>query len=145
MKGTPLSRAYFDSVGIPFRANATDIETGRMVVIDGVSVNAAVGARMSAPGVFAPVSGTVACWSTAARCAISAPASHAGLALFGMEIEGCARCGGKLKILASLEEPEVIAKNLAHLERAGADQSQAELPRGARAPPSQASLLRIRE
>jgi hypothetical protein len=30
--------------------------------------------------------------------------------VFGIEIEGCARCGGKLKILASIDEPQVIAK-----------------------------------
>jgi len=40
--------------------------------------------------------------------------------LFGIDIEACARCGGKLKVIASIEEPEVIAKMLAHLERRGA-------------------------
>jgi len=35
--------------------------------------------------------------------------------VFGIEIEGCARCGGKLKVIASIEEPEVIAKVIAHL------------------------------
>ena len=40
-----------------------------------------------------------------------------------------------------LEEPEVIAKILAHLEKTAPDQHQAELPFGARAPPSQARLL----
>ena len=29
--------------------------------------------------------------------------------VFGIEIEGCAHCGGKLKIIASIEEPEVIS------------------------------------
>ena len=61
--------------------------------------------------------------------------------VFGIEIEGCARCGGKLKIIASIEEPQVIAQILAHLEKTAADQYQCELPIGARAPPSQASLL----
>lgn len=37
--------------------------------------------------------------------------------LLGLEIEACARCGGKPKIIASIEEPAVIAKNQAHLER----------------------------
>lgn len=62
--------------------------------------------------------------------------------MFGSEIEDSARCGGKLKIIAGIEEPEVIAKILAHLERTAADQFQSELPLGARAPPvpSQASL-----
>jgi hypothetical protein len=35
--------------------------------------------------------------------------------LFGIEIEDCARCGGKPKVIASIEEPQVIAKILAHL------------------------------
>jgi hypothetical protein len=33
----------------------------------------------------------------------------------GIEIEDCARCGGNLTIMPSIEEPEVIAKILAHL------------------------------
>jgi hypothetical protein len=37
--------------------------------------------------------------------------------VFGVEIESCARCGGKLKVIAGIEEPRVIAKILAHLER----------------------------
>jgi hypothetical protein len=63
--------------------------------------------------------------------------------VFGIEIEDCGRCGGKLKIIASIEEPEVIAKILAHLEKIAPDQFQPELPLGARAPPvpPQASLL----
>ena len=61
--------------------------------------------------------------------------------VFGIEIEGCARCGGKLKILASIEEPEVIAKILAHLKKTAPERLQPELPLGARAPPSQAGLL----
>ncbi|MGC4054278.1 MAG: hypothetical protein QM757_34770 [Paludibaculum sp.] len=40
---------------------------------------------------------------------------------FGVEIEACARCGGKLRIIASIEEPEVIAKILAHLEKTAPD------------------------
>ena len=55
---------------------------------------------------------------------------------FGVEIEACARCGGKLAIIASIGKPEVIAKILAHLERTAANQYQPELPLGARAPPS---------
>jgi hypothetical protein len=63
--------------------------------------------------------------------------------VFGIEIHDCARCGGKLAIIASIQEPEVIAKILAHLEMTAPDQFQPELPLGARAPPSQASLLRV--
>jgi hypothetical protein len=61
--------------------------------------------------------------------------------VFGVQIESCARCGGKLKVIASIEEPQVIAKILAHLERSGPDQCQPELPLGARAPPAQSRLL----
>jgi hypothetical protein len=61
--------------------------------------------------------------------------------LFGIEIEACVRCGGRLRIIASIEEPEVIAKILAHLERVAPQQYSAEWRPGARAPPSQARLL----
>ena len=63
--------------------------------------------------------------------------------VFGIEIDSCARCGGKLEVIASIEEPEVIAKILVHLEKAAPDQPQVELPLDARAP-SQASLLQVR-
>ena len=61
--------------------------------------------------------------------------------VFGVDIEACARCGGKLAVIAGIEEPEVIQKILAHLERTAPDQHQAELPLGARAPPAQSRLL----
>jgi hypothetical protein len=61
--------------------------------------------------------------------------------VFGVQIESCARCGGELKIIASIEEPQFIAKILSHLERAVAEQSQSELPLGARGPPVGASGL----
>jgi PAS domain S-box-containing protein len=35
--------------------------------------------------------------------------------VFGVEIECCARCGGQLKIIASIEEPQLNAKILSHL------------------------------
>ena len=57
--------------------------------------------------------------------------------VFRVEIESCAPCGGKLKVIASIEEPQVMAKILAHLERSALDQFQSELPLGARALPVQ--------
>jgi hypothetical protein len=42
--------------------------------------------------------------------------------VFGIDIDTCARCGGKLKVIASIEEPDVIAKILAHLEMTAAQQ-----------------------
>lgn len=47
--------------------------------------------------------------------------------VFGIDIEACARCGGKLKVIASIEESEVIAKILAHLERTAPDPHQSYL------------------
>ncbi len=61
--------------------------------------------------------------------------------MFGVEIEGCARCGGELNIIASIEEPQLIAKILSHLECVAAEPSQSELPLVARGPPAQSSLL----
>ena len=61
--------------------------------------------------------------------------------MFGIEIDSCGRCGGKLKVIASIEEPEVIARILAHIQKSAPDQHQAELPLGARAPPAQARLI----
>jgi hypothetical protein len=61
--------------------------------------------------------------------------------VFGIEIETCARCGGNLKFIASIEEPEVIARILAHLERTAPEQYPPELPLGARAPPVHSALL----
>ncbi len=46
---------HFDRLPIPFRAVATDLETGEPVVIDSGDLVTAMRASMSAPGVFAPV------------------------------------------------------------------------------------------
>jgi Putative transposase len=59
--------------------------------------------------------------------------------VFGIEIEQCARCGGRLKVIASIEEPELIERILAHRRERGEE----DVPRsslGARAPP-QSSLF----
>jgi len=50
--------------------------------------------------------------------------------VFGVEIESCTRCGGQLKIIASIEEPQLIAKILSHLERAAPEQYQSEAKGG---------------
>jgi hypothetical protein len=39
--------------------------------------------------------------------------------VFGIEIEQCAGCGGRLKVLASIEEPELIERILAHRRERG--------------------------
>jgi len=61
--------------------------------------------------------------------------------VFGIDINTCARCGGKLKVIANIEEPGVMAKILAHLQKTAPDQHQAELPLGARAPPQPTQLI----
>ena len=61
--------------------------------------------------------------------------------VFGIEIDTCQRCGGPLRIIASIEQPEVIAEILSHLERTAPQQHQTELPLGARAPPGPVRLL----
>jgi hypothetical protein len=35
----------------------------------------------------------------------------------GVEIDNCQRCGGNLRSVARIEQPEVIAQDLVHLER----------------------------
>ena len=59
--------------------------------------------------------------------------------VFGIEIEQCARCGGRLQVIASIEEPELIQRILAHRRERGDEEAPAA-PLGARAPP-QASLF----
>ena len=55
--------------------------------------------------------------------------------VFGIEIDTCQRCGGTLRIIASIEQPAVIAEILAHLERTAPQPTKPGLPLGARAPP----------
>jgi hypothetical protein len=59
--------------------------------------------------------------------------------VFGIEIEQCVRCGGRLRAIASIEEPELIECILAHRGERG-EQDVPTASRGARAPP-QASLF----
>lgn len=52
--GTRAAVPTFDDLPIPFRAVATDIETGQKVVLDRGDLADAMRASMSVPGVFAP-------------------------------------------------------------------------------------------
>ncbi len=58
--------------------------------------------------------------------------------VFGIEIERCDRCGGTVKIIASIEDPEVIA---AILEHVGFHEGQSGIRRSppARGPPGEDS------
>ena len=58
--------------------------------------------------------------------------------VFRIDIESCERCGGKVRIIASLSNPVVIGRILAHLGLgSSAPLAMAHPPR---APPSQAPL-----
>ena len=54
--------------------------------------------------------------------------------VFGIQINPCEQCGGAVKIIASIENPQVIGQILSHL---GLDRPQAERRRlpAPRAPP----------
>jgi hypothetical protein len=55
--------------------------------------------------------------------------------VFGIDIETCPACGGAVRIIACIEEPVVIKKILAHLDRKDAPQQTGLLPEG-QAPPA---------
>ena len=57
--------------------------------------------------------------------------------VFGIEIESCARCGARLKLVASIEDPGVIARMLAHRDRASDRPQEKRVLHAARAPPGQ--------
>jgi hypothetical protein len=61
--------------------------------------------------------------------------------VFAIEIDNCARCQGRLRVIASIEEPELIARILAHRERESDAAAPQLAPLGARAPPWQGRLL----
>jgi len=54
--------------------------------------------------------------------------------VFRIDVETCQACGGAMKIIASIEDPVVIGKILAHLEQATPVREVVRLP-GPRAPP----------
>jgi hypothetical protein len=60
--------------------------------------------------------------------------------VFGIELQVCARCTGVLKVMASIEEPAVIARILAHLDRTTGATEPELGPLSARAPPLQSAL-----
>jgi hypothetical protein len=57
--------------------------------------------------------------------------------VFAIDIEVCRRCGGKLKVIASIEEPAVIARILGHLGRdaEAVDPEAVDRAHPSRAPP----------
>ena len=53
--------------------------------------------------------------------------------VFGIDIETCERCGAKIKVMASIEDPAVIAPILKHLQQKAA--LKADIPPHERPPP----------
>lgn len=45
-----------------------------------------------------------------------------------IDIETCAKCGGKVKVIACIEDPEVIEKILKHLRLDEASQTRSRSP-----------------
>jgi hypothetical protein len=64
--------------------------------------------------------------------------------VFRIEIEACVRCHGRVKVISSIEAPEVIAHILARLDRTSGMPELELRPLAARAPPLQSALLRCR-
>jgi hypothetical protein len=55
--------------------------------------------------------------------------------VFNIDIEACSACGGEVRIIASIEDPAVINKILAHLDAIAQPAGGGRLP-PCRAPPS---------
>ena len=55
--------------------------------------------------------------------------------VFNIDIETCSECGGAVKIIASIEDPTVIRKMLAHLDGKAATAATSPWPE-CRAPPA---------
>jgi hypothetical protein len=59
--------------------------------------------------------------------------------MFAIDIENCRRCGGKLRVIASIEDPALIERILAHLEQPR-EEDPPRSPFAPRAPPQPLSL-----
>jgi hypothetical protein len=53
--------------------------------------------------------------------------------VFAIQIETCQRCAGRLRVIASIEDPLLIERILAHLEQS--DDNNTRVPFASRAPP----------
>lgn len=60
--------------------------------------------------------------------------------VFGIDIETCLRCGGAVRILASVEEPDAIGRILEHFDQQGA-LPQAHYQPATRGPPAGAPIF----
>ena len=60
--------------------------------------------------------------------------------VFAIEIDTCRRCGGRLRVISSIDDPAVIERILEHL-RQRAETEQPLPPFVSRAPPDQSALF----
>ena len=60
--------------------------------------------------------------------------------VFRMDIERCERCGGKVRIIASVEDPDIIGRILAHREQTASSPAGLIPVHGPRGPPGQGQL-----
>ena len=58
--------------------------------------------------------------------------------VFAIDIETCPECGGKVRVIACIEDPPLIEKMLGHVQR-----RQALIGSAARGPPDSASDLNL--
>ena len=81
-------------------------------------------------GVFSANAALRAAITPAGRGSTTPTPQHVGLSwarrlkrVFGIDVEQCARCGGRLQVIASIEEPELIERILAHRREQGAEEA----------------------
>ena len=55
--------------------------------------------------------------------------------VFAIDLERCGRCGGRLKVIASIEEPALIERILSHLEQRAEEGEPPRSSFASRAPP----------
>ena len=60
--------------------------------------------------------------------------------VFNIDIESCEKCGGEVKIIASIEDPAVIRKILVHLADKATSATTGPLPK-CQAPPRTGLLI----
>ena len=60
--------------------------------------------------------------------------------VFKLDLESCEGCGGQVRVIACLDDPVVIAKILAHLDRHSPSAVSTVPPLPARGPPRQGVL-----
>jgi hypothetical protein len=129
------------SGAVLMQAGMSNLGTGNRTIAVGGSIWGAAGVTLGTSANFVNLAGANAVSAGSTGTWLVYSTNPTLDTLFDVEIESCTRCGGELKIIASIEEPQLIAKILSHLERAAPEQYQSELALRKRGPPAQSSLL----